>query len=151
MSMANFRFLSRVQPVLSKESTAGNRPPRRFGGVADTDCERLPGSGRSLHAHPSARLRANGLQAHQLRRPTAATSRPHVGGFLCTRLATKGAITLPRPYGGIMDAFRPPKLSYRTFTSQRPAPPNPAPAAIRHGCRLMKKLTSGGSLVPANM
>ena len=24
-----------------KESTAGNRPPGRFGGVADTDCERL--------------------------------------------------------------------------------------------------------------
>ena len=97
VSMANFRFLSRVQPVLSKESTAGNRPPGRFGGVTDTDCERLPGSGRSLHAHPSARLRANGLQTHQRRRPTAATSRPHVGGFLCTRLATKGAITLPRP------------------------------------------------------
>ena len=50
-----------------------------------------------------------------------------------------------------MDAFRPPKLSYHTFTSQRPAPPSPAPEAIRHGCRLMKKLTSGGSLVPANM
>ena len=30
-----------MKPVLSKESTAGNRPLGRFGGVADTDCERL--------------------------------------------------------------------------------------------------------------
>ena len=41
VSLSNFHFLSRVQPVLSKESTAGNRPPGKFGGVADTDCERL--------------------------------------------------------------------------------------------------------------
>ena len=36
-----------------KESTAGNRPPGRFGGVADTDCERLTEYGTETVSVPS--------------------------------------------------------------------------------------------------
>ena len=53
VSLSNFHFLSRVQPVLSKESTAGNRPPGKFGGVTDTDCERLTEYGIETAPLPS--------------------------------------------------------------------------------------------------
>ena len=53
VSMTNFLFFPRVQPVLSKESTAGNRPPGKFGGVADTDCERFTEYGIETAPLPS--------------------------------------------------------------------------------------------------
>ena len=125
VSMTNFHFLSRVQPALiqrqckreerkeseydelsfSFPSAACSYPKnQQLVIVLPEGSEELPirivrgsRSRREAHAHPSTKLCANGLQAHQLRCPTAATSRPHVGCCLCTRLTTNGAITLPRP------------------------------------------------------
>ena len=123
MSMTNFRFLSRVQPALiQRQCKREERKESEYDElsfsfpsaacsylknqqlviVLPEGSEELPirivrgsRSRREAHAHPSARLCANGLQAHQLRCPTAATSRPHVGCCLCTRLTTNGAIPCP--------------------------------------------------------
>ena len=121
--MTNFHFLSRVQPALiQRQCKREERKESEYDElsfsfpsaacsylknqqlviVLPEGSEELPirivrgsRSRREAHAHPSTRLRANGLQAHQLRCLTAATSRPHVGGCLCTRLTTNGAIPCP--------------------------------------------------------
>ena len=53
------------------------------------------------------------------------TSRQHVGGCLWHSFDHQRGYHPDPFYGGIMDAFRQPKLSYYMFTSQRPARTNP--------------------------
>lgn len=53
------------------------------------------------------------------------TSRQHVGGCLWHSFDHQRGYHPDPFYGGIMDAFRQPKLSYYMFTSQRPARVNP--------------------------
>lgn len=53
------------------------------------------------------------------------TSRQHVGGCLWHSFDHQRGYHPDPFYGGIMDAFRQPKLSYYLFTSQRPARVNP--------------------------
>lgn len=52
------------------------------------------------------------------------TSRQHMGGCLWHSFDHQRGYHPDPFYGGIMDAFRQPKLSYYMFCSQRPAEPN---------------------------
>lgn len=51
--------------------------------------------------------------------------RQHMGGCLWHSFDHQRGYHPDPFYGGIMDAFRQPKLSYYMFSSQRPSRPNP--------------------------
>ena len=178
--MTNFRFLSRVQPALiqrqckreERKESEHDELSFSFPSAACTYPKNqqlvivLPEGSEELPIRIVRGSRSRGeapcSSKRKVTRERTASSpttmphcrniapTPHVGGSLRHPSVSHEAITQPRPTSASWT--RSGHRSYPTTVHlTTPGTAQSGPAAIRHGCRLMKKPTSGGSLVSANM